>query len=129
MVTITSLMRKDHIRIGKLLGKAKTKATFQRFRKSMVEHFELEEKAIFTKIKCLSSCMRIVNKLLREHRSMRGLSFVVQKEFDTKLKFKSFKKALLEHSKFETSKFYPILDKQLPAADREKLIKKLKSKI
>ncbi len=98
------------------------------FRKTLEQHFDIEENTIFTIYKARSKISRNnIPKLLDQHHHIRVMTNLIERELRKGriVELLNLKKLLVSHQKFEENDFYLQLDKQLNLDEKKKIITQL----
>jgi hemerythrin superfamily protein len=133
--TITLLMLKQHAKINKILKdyesqakSIKQKELFSIFKGNLEKHFFIEENAIFFYITPKDKEQRIqINNLIKDHETMRDVcsEIVAELLLGKKPDVSTFRKILFGHERREVEIFYPRLDKELGAEEKQDIIKRI----
>ena len=142
---ITELMLKEHARINQKINNLQDNignsseelvVLLREFKQNLVEHFNLEEEAIFDLYNKISDEDEIADtfELMQEHGELLGNIKHIEnelkkgKEYVPKNNLIVLKEKIFQHIKFENNTFYKELDEKLDEQEKEELIRHLMNK-
>jgi hypothetical protein len=122
---IQEAMIKEHKRIEKMLVKLETSFDSEKLNQlkwNIQKHFFIEENAVFSLyIPSSEGEMSAVDQILREHEEIMKMIELAEHNLN-KEDIGRIISLLRSHAKFEDENFYPLLDEQLDALSKEKII-------